>query len=78
MENGELIKEAENVKYKKTILIRPLQVAFRFLVRTFSSQDAGGVFIHYVIIPLSIMTTKIHSGKTVRTKKCKAMHEYTQ
>ena len=40
--------------------IRPLQVAFRFLVRAFSSQDAGG---RVYSLSLSNMTTKIHNGK---------------
>ena len=53
--------------------IRPLQVAFRFLVRAFSSQDAGG---RVYSLSLSNMTTKIHNGKTDKRDKCKSLVQH--
>ena len=48
-------------------------VAFRFLVRAFSSEDAGGrVLLIMSLVHLVVMTTKIHSGKTVKTSQVKS------
>ena len=40
------------------------------LVRVFSSVDAGGqVLLIMSLVHLVVMTTKIHSGKTVKTSR---------
>ena len=44
--------------------VRIVKTTFRFLVRAFSSQDAGGRGLLIMsLVHLVIMTTKIHSGK---------------
>ena len=48
--------------------IRPLQVALWFLVRAFTRQDAGRRVLLIMSLVI-IMTTKIHSGKTVITRQ---------